>query len=132
MQATITATFAGNEDYEAGDASYTLTVSKATPTLSFASDNAIGRIGETFEGNELTNPANLTVSYNSSTTSVATVNVTTGAITIVAAGTTTITASSEENETFTSGSASYTLMTRWLMVKPSRSMSLKSKVEPSL
>ena len=107
--ATITATFAGDATYEAGDASYTLTVSKATPTLSFASDNAIGRVGEDFAGNALTNPANLTVSYSSSDTNVATVNASTGAVTIVAAGTTTITASFAGNDTYTSGSASYTL-----------------------
>ena len=106
---TITATFAGDEDYEAGSASYTLTVSKATPTLSFASDNAIGREGEAFAGNALTNPADLTVTYSSSDTDVATVNSSTGAVTIVADGTTTITASFAGNDTYTSGSASYTL-----------------------
>lgn len=108
-ETTITASFAGNGDYEAGNASYTLTVSKATPTLSFASANAIGREGEDFSGNALTNPATLTVSYSSSDTNVATVNSTTGAVTIVAAGTTTITASFAGNDTYTSGSASYTL-----------------------
>ena len=108
-ETTITASFAGNEDYEAGNASYTLTVSKATPTLSFASYNAIGREGEDFAGNALTNPANLTVSYSSSKTDVATVDSYTGAVTIVAAGTTTITASFAGNDTYTSGSASYTL-----------------------
>ena len=108
-ETTITASFAGNDDYEAGNASYTLTVSKATPTLSFASDNAIGREGESFAGNALTNPASLTVTYSSSATDVATVISSTGAVTIVAAGTTTITASFAGNDTYASGSASYTL-----------------------
>ena len=108
-ETTITASFAGNDDYEAGNASYTLTVSKATPTLSFASENAIGREGEAFVGNALTNPASLTVTYSSSATDVATVNSSTGAVTIVAAGTTTITASFAGNDTYASGSASYTL-----------------------
>ena len=108
-ETTITASFAGDEDYEAGNASYTLTVSKATPTLNFASDNAIGREGEEFAGNALTNPANLTVTYSSSDTDVATVNSSTGAVTIVADGTTTITASFAGNDTYISGSASYTL-----------------------
>lgn len=107
--ATITATFAGNEDYEAGDASYTLTVSKATPTLSFASANATLRQGKDFEGNALTNPAGLTVSYSSSTTSVATVNSSTGVPAFVAAGSTTITASFAGNDTYTSAEATYTL-----------------------
>lgn len=107
--ATITATFAGDEDYEAGNASYTLTVSKATPTLSFVSDNVIGREGEAFAGNALTNPANLTVSYSSSDEEVATISSETGAVSIIEHGTTTITASFAGNETYTSGSASYTL-----------------------
>lgn len=107
--ATITATFAGDDDYEAGSASYTLTVSKATPTLEFASDNATLREGEDFDGNALTNPANLTVTYSSSATSVATVNSSTGAPTFEAAGSTTITASFAGNDTYTSAYASYTL-----------------------
>ena len=106
---TITATFTGNEDYEAGNASYTLAVSKAAPTLSFASANAIGRVEEAFAGNALTNPASLSVSYSSSDEDVATVDSETGEVTIVAAGTTTITASFSGNDTYTSGSANYTL-----------------------
>lgn len=106
---TITATFGGDATYEEGEASYELTVSKAAPTLSFASENATGREGEAFDGNELSNPENLTVSYSSSDTGVATVNESTGAITIVAGGTTTITASFSGNDTYTAGSASYTL-----------------------
>ena len=106
---TITATFAGNEDYAAGDASYMLTVSKATPTLSFAADNATLRQGESYEGNALTNPASLTVSYSSSNTSVATVNASSGEPSFVAAGSTTITASFAGDDTYTEGSASYTL-----------------------
>ena len=108
-EATITATFAGDEDYEAGSASYTLTISKANPTLDFASANAIGREGEDFAGNALTNPASLTVSYSSSKTDVATIDEETGAITIVAAGTTTITATFSGNDTYNAANASYTL-----------------------
>ena len=106
---TITATFGGDATYEEGEASYTLTVSKAAPTLSFASENATGREGEAFAGNELTNPAGLSVSYSSSDKGVATVNETSGAVTIVAGGTTTITASFTGDDTYTEGSASYTL-----------------------
>ncbi|UKK49215.1 InlB B-repeat-containing protein [Prevotella sp. E9-3] len=105
----ITATFAGDKSYEEGEASYTLTVSKDVPTLSFASENAIGREGEAFEGNELTNPAGLTVSYESSDETVATVDENTGAVTIVAAGTTTITATFAGNDTYVPGETSYTL-----------------------
>jgi hypothetical protein len=107
---TITATFAGDEDYEAGNASYTLTVSKATPTLAFASANITGHIGETVSANALTNPANLTVSYSSSDETVATVNSTSGVVANpLKAGTTTITASFAGNDTYVAGNASYTL-----------------------
>ena len=106
---TITATFGGDATYEAGEANYTLTVSKAAPTLSFASDNATLRQDESYEGNALTNPASLTVSYSSSNPSVATVNASSGEPSFVAAGSTTITASFTGNDIYTAGSASYTL-----------------------
>lgn len=50
-----------------------------------------------------------TVSFESDNTAVATVNPTTGAVTIVAAGVAVITASSEETTNFKAGSASYTI-----------------------
>ena len=108
-EATIKATFAGDEDYEAGNASYTLTVSKATPTLAFASANATGREGKPFAGNALSNPASLTVAYRSSDEDVATVDEETGEISIVAGGTTTITASFAGNDTYLAANPSYTL-----------------------
>ena len=110
--ATITATFVGNEDYEAGSASYCLTVSKATPTLAFASTNATLRQGKDFEGNTLTTtPGGLTVSYSSSAPSVATVDSSTGVPSFVAAGSTTITATFAGNDTYTEANVSYTLKT---------------------
>ena len=65
--------------------------------------------GEEFTAPALTNPHNLPVTYTSSETSVATVNQSTGAVTVVGVGTTTITASSEETEQYEAGEASYTL-----------------------
>lgn len=109
-ETTITASFAGNATYAAGNASYTLTVSKATPTLSFASANITGHIGESVSANTLTNPANLTVSYSSSDETVATVNSTSGVVANpLKAGTTTITATFTGNDTYVAGNASYTL-----------------------
>lgn len=66
-------------------------------------------LGETFNAPSLTNPNNLTVSYASSDQSVATVDAGTGAVTLHAAGTTTITATSTETEEYLAGSATYTL-----------------------
>ena len=62
-----------------------------------------------FTAPTLTNPNGLTVTYASSDEAVATVDANTGAVTLVGVGSTTITASSEKNETYAAGSASYTL-----------------------
>ena len=64
--------------------------------------------GDTFTAPELTNPNGLDVTYASSDEKVATV-ASDGKVTIKGAGTTTITASSEETDDFYEGSASYTL-----------------------
>lgn len=66
-------------------------------------------LGETFTSPTLTNPNSLTVAYSSSDIGVATVDANTGAVTLVGAGTTTITASSEETSTYAAGSTYYTL-----------------------
>ena len=57
----------------------------------------------------LTNNSDGTVSYESSDTEVATIDATTGAITVVAAGSTTITANVTATDTYSAASASYTL-----------------------
>lgn len=62
-----------------------------------------------FDTPSLTNPNGLTVTYASSNEAVATVNANTGAVTLVGVGTTTITAKSEQTDTYYAGSASYTL-----------------------
>ena len=78
--------------------------------LSFSPATAAATVGESFTEPTLsTTPANLTVTYSSSTPSVATVDASTGEVTLVAAGTTTITATFAGNDTYNSGSASYTL-----------------------
>ncbi len=83
---------------------------KAAPTLSFSETEINAVEGKEFVTPTLTvTPSDLTVTYTSSNTSVATVNATTGAITLVGSGTTIITATSAATETHYSGSASYTL-----------------------
>lgn len=108
---TITATSEANDAYEASSVSYDLIVegnlkpaglswSESSYTATLASD-----------GNEyptLSNPNGLTVSYASSDETVATLDGS-GNITLIGAGTTSIIASSEANDTYASGSASYTL-----------------------
>ena len=66
-------------------------------------------LGEAFSNPELSAPQGVTITYSSSNTAVATVDASTGAVTLVAAGETTITASFAGNDEYKAGSASYTL-----------------------
>ena len=76
--------------------------------LVFAAATAEAVLGQEFTAPAL-NGETAGVVYTSSNTAVATVDAATGAVTLVAAGETTITAAAEENETHLAGSASYTL-----------------------
>lgn len=76
--------------------------------LAFSSTTATATVGEDFTEPTL-NGATAGVTYSSSNTSVATVNETTGAVTLVAAGETTITATAAADATHKAGKASYTL-----------------------
>jgi hypothetical protein len=83
-------------------------VVKVERGLAFAAATAEAVLGEAFTAPALSGEASGVV-YTSSNTAVATVDAATGAVTLVAAGETTITATAEENETHLAGSASYTL-----------------------
>ena len=76
--------------------------------LAFAAATAEAVLGQEFTAPALSGEA-AGVVYTSSNTAVATVDAATGAVTLVAAGETTITAAADENETHLAGSASYTL-----------------------
>ena len=82
---------------------------KAAADLSFAETSYEVNIGEAFTAPVLTNPNQLEVTYASSNTDVATVDETSGEVTIVAAGQTTITATFAGNDEYEAGTASYTL-----------------------
>ena len=62
-----------------------------------------------FAAPTLSKPNDLAVTYGSSNVEVATVDAETGKVTLVGVGTTTITAKSEQTDTYYAGSASYTL-----------------------
>ena len=98
-----------DDEYEAGYAFYTLTVNKIDPALVFSEGSVQVSLGDAFTAPTLTNALNMAISYESSDPNVATVDPTTGAVTIVGAGTTTITASSAEDDTHSAGSASYSI-----------------------
>jgi hypothetical protein len=96
--ATITASQAGNTNYNAAaDVQHTLTVNKANQTITFGSlgDSVVGDPPFTLGA---TASSGLTVSYTSSDPNVATVSGST--VTIVGAGTTTITASQSGNANY--------------------------------
>lgn len=76
--------------------------------LAFSSNTATATVGEDFTEPTLSG-ATTGVTYSSSNTSVATVNESTGAVTLVAAGETTITATAAADATYKAGEASYTL-----------------------
>ncbi|MBO4719141.1 MAG: Ig-like domain-containing protein [Prevotella sp.] len=105
----ITASFAGEGDYNSGSAYYDLTVSKAETGLAYAVTSVSKSLSDANFTNTLTNPHSLSVSYSSSNTGVATVNASTGEVSIVAGGSTTITASFTTNDYYLAGEASYTL-----------------------
>ena len=86
------------------------TSSKVSPELAWSASSASAIVGEAFTAPTLTNPNNLTVTYSSMDASVATVNESTGAVTIKGVGTTIITANFAGNDTYKPGTASYTLV----------------------
>lgn len=87
----------------------TTIAAKADRELSFGATTAFDVYNNTFDAPTLTGTTT-GVTYASSNESVATVNASTGAITLTGVfGTTTITATAAENETHNAGEASYTL-----------------------
>ena len=99
---------ANHENAEGGQV--VVAIAKADATVAFASKTASGKIGEAFTAPKVTtSPADLTLSYTSSNTKVATVDASTGAVTLVSAGETTITALFAGNDNYNAANDSYTL-----------------------
>ncbi len=90
---------------------------KIDANLSFSATTAEATVGEDFTPPTLTNPYNAPVYYSSSNGEVATVSLD-GEVTLVGAGTTTITASVKEWDEQYKGSASYTLTVTAPVVVP--------------
>ena len=107
-ETTIKAAFAGDDYYNAAEASYKLTVTAAAATLTFAQTDCSTTVGASFNSPELsTTPASLKVKYSSSDPDLATVSEETGVVVAKAEGVVTITATSAD-VSYT-GSASYKL-----------------------
>lgn len=77
--------------------------------LEFDSENAIAHMGETFTPPTFSKVTTADAVFTSSDEAVATVDATTGAVTLVAPGETVITATTQANSEFKAGTASYTL-----------------------
>ena len=89
----------------------TITPNKSgeAPGISFAQSSYTATLGKAFESPVLSNPNNLrNITYSSSNENVATVG-NSGNVSLIAAGTTTITAAFSGDNTYAAGSASYTL-----------------------
>ena len=100
---TITASSVKTETYAAGSASYTLNVTDSSPYFRFAKTDYSVMLITAFTAPTVETNVEGAPAYSSSVPSVATVDSETGAVTLVAPGTTTITA------TLDSHNASYTL-----------------------
>ena len=111
-ETTITATSTATSAYEAASVSYTLTVEGdlAAAGFSWSAESCTATLKS--DSNvlpTLSNPNNIAVSYSSADTGVAAVDASTGEVTLVGAGTTSIIATSEADDTYAAGSAYYTL-----------------------
>ena len=82
---------------------------KKAPNLAFSEKEATATLGAAFTAPTLTKETTAAVTYSSSNEAVATVDATTGAVNVLALGTTEITASAPENDEYSAGSAKYTL-----------------------
>lgn len=104
--ATVTITGIGNY---LGITTKSFTIAQADSVLKFANATVSKKTTDSAFTNTLTKTTDGTVTYSSSNTGVATVNSSSGQVTIKGAGTATITASAAAGKNYKAGSASYTL-----------------------
>ena len=87
----------------------TSAATKKAANMSFSKKSVETVMGQTFTAPTLTKETTAAVTYKSDNASVATVDATSGAVTIVGPGTAVITATAEENAEYYPGTASYTI-----------------------
>lgn len=104
----VKATVEGTDNYTELCETKEFSIAKAFATLSFTKETVSATIGETVENTLTVTPEGVTVSYSSSEETVATVDASTGAITLVGTGETIITATISDPN-YTGYPASYTL-----------------------
>ena len=126
----ITATFIGNSTYDRGSAQYTLTVNRGTATLSFQKESESVIVGNTVSSPTLTTtPSELSVTYSSSNSDVASVDQNSGVVTGVAAGTATITATFAQNDSYNQATASYTITVTEAPLATTYSITIDNTIE---
>lgn len=125
--AVISATFEGNEVYLPQTISFTINVveHRQSPNLALdpATDSYTIKSNETFTAPKVVAPAGVTVKWSTNNAAVATVNATTGAVTVKGIGTAVITASNVETADYYADSVSYTLIVEDYHVAPGLSLS---------
>ncbi|MCI5053551.1 MAG: autotransporter-associated beta strand repeat-containing protein [Pelagibacteraceae bacterium] len=104
-----TLTNANNSNYTISYTTGTLSITKASPTISGLSNQSKTTDDSSFTLAGTPSISGPTLSYTSSDTDVATVNSSTGEVSILASGTSTITASFTGNSNWNSGSGTYLL-----------------------
>ena len=109
---TSTAEVAGTYEVRSFSVTAGDTVEKEEAGLSFDVDNFTAIIGEENAFPKLNNPNGLTVTYSTTTESIATIDAATGAITLVAPGQTTVKATAEESDKYKAGTATYLLVVK--------------------
>jgi len=110
-ETTITAAFAGNDDYKTASVSYTLTIQDSRIAIepAFAEEEVTVNVTETVAAPALSgNTGNATVTFESDNTAVATVDEN-GQVTGVADGTATITATIAATNEYQGGTATFTV-----------------------
>ena len=109
--ATITIISAPSENYAAANASVAITVTdnRTAAGISYSEATVTTAWGSDFEGQDLTNTNGVSVTYSSTDETVATVHPTTGVVTMLKVGTTTIKATFDGDATYKKAIASYTL-----------------------
>lgn len=96
-------------EFDADNQLVSLNRTKADADLAYETTSYEVNVGDDFATPTLTNPHDLTVTYSSSDAAVAEVNTASGAVTIHAMGSATITATFAGNDSYLAGSASYTI-----------------------
>ena len=105
---TITASQPANDDYLAASKNFVLTVRKGTPVLSALADlsSTFGEVGPTIS--KPTSESRGAITFTSSNVAVATINATTGQLSIVGAGTTIVTTTQAATDDYVSATQTMT------------------------